>query len=114
MSCSYVPLDKDFLSTPRTNVVVLGTVVVDEEQIYLEGADQFRLLLELPDTTDPAKFAQYEDRVLLIMGAINESALAMKWHAAFKTPPSLSMFHEVERKMEAYPALFAAETEREV
>ncbi|KAI5188532.1 hypothetical protein NECID01_0145 [Nematocida sp. AWRm77] len=110
MSCKYVSLNKALLNTEEIKIVVLGTVVIEEEQIYLEGEDLTRIRLDLPISMDTACFSDNEDKVILVMGVLKSGSIEMEHYAAFQTPPDTGLFTQMERKMHAYPALFNTES----
>ncbi|EHY66886.1 hypothetical protein NEAUS04_1761 [Nematocida ausubeli] len=103
----YYELAKD-VPTDKKEIIVLGEILVEEEDIFLQGADDYKVSLSFSQEDEPMKhdLSEYEGEKVLIFGAPSKDSIKVIGHSAFKTPIDENLFRNAIKEMGKYPDLF--------
>ncbi|KAI5185145.1 hypothetical protein NEHOM01_0650 [Nematocida homosporus] len=109
---SYRMLNQDLLTEmPAGTVILLGTLVAKEEDLYLSAPDGATLKIRMTDEADIYKLADYEDESILLVGTINGEQIQAKSWARFESSIDTKLYQETFLEMQKHPQLFCADAE---
>ncbi|KAH9386460.1 uncharacterized protein NEMAJ01_1356 [Nematocida major] len=110
----YTELTEEAFKSSVGEVVLLGEVGIEEEDIFLKGSDGYKLLLEFEEEDDPMRhrLSEYEGETVIIYGAVQSSKLKVLGHSSFKTPINMELFRKARCEMEKHEDFFSQETKK--
>ncbi|KAI5165535.1 hypothetical protein NEIG_00796 [Nematocida sp. ERTm5] len=103
----YSELTKDVLSKTG-EVIVLGEVIVEEEDLLLQGKDGVKVPLAFTDEDVSLKhnLSDYEGEKVLIFGDVSNDSIQVIGHSSFKVPINEDLFSNTIQEMHKYPDIF--------
>lgn len=91
----------------KKEVIVLGELEIEEEELFLKGDDGYRILLSfIEDSNQKEELSEYEGEAVLLYGEIVKNTLKVLGQSAFKTPINKELFGSALKEIEKHPDLF--------
>ncbi|KAI5172031.1 hypothetical protein NEFER03_1276 [Nematocida sp. LUAm3] len=111
---SYSVLDRAAIeSRIGETVILIGTVVMNEDTPYLKGKDSSVIKIVSSDSEDPYKLSEKEDEVIMCLCVVQRSQIQMLSWCGFssKSPIDVSLYQKTFEEMQKYPEIFGAAEE---
>ncbi|KAI5189649.1 hypothetical protein NEMIN01_0602 [Nematocida minor] len=103
----YAILTEDVLKEKK-EVAVAGEILLEDDDIFMKGADGYRALLCFDDENESQRhdISEYEGETALVYGTVEPAGIKVVGHSAFKKPLDMDLFKSAIKEINSHPDLF--------